>query len=82
MKQFAKEIGAPVDIIFDAAEGKTSGALREFFHKIGTTLQVLEEGPPWTNKAELYIGILKESVSKDMKESNAPLLFWDYCVER
>ena len=82
MEQFAKDIGSPDAIICDAAGEQTSGALREFFHKIGTTLQVLEEGPPWTNKAEFYIGLLKDSVSKDMKESNAPLVFWDYCVER
>ena len=43
---------------------------------------MLEEGTPWSNKAELYIGLLKESVSKGMKESNAPLVFWNYCVER
>ena len=82
MKQFAKEIGAPDAIICDAAGKQTSGALREFCHKIGTALWVLEEGTPWAKKAELYIGILKESVSKDMKESNAPLVFWNYCVER
>ena len=51
-------------------------------YNIGANLRVLEEGTTWANKAELYIGLLKESVSKDMKESNAPLVFWDYCVER
>ena len=54
----------------------------DFFHKIGTILRVLEEGTPWANKVELYIGLLKESVCKYMKESNAPLVFWNYCVER
>ena len=43
---------------------------------------MLEEGTPWANKAELYIGIIKEAVRKDMKESNCPLPLWDYCVER
>ena len=43
---------------------------------------MLEEGTPWANKAKFYIGILKDSVSKDMKEYNAPLVSWDYCVER
>jgi hypothetical protein len=28
---------------------------------MGTELQVLEEGTPWANRAELYIGLLKES---------------------
>jgi hypothetical protein len=34
------------------------------------------------NKAELYIGLIKEAVRKDMKDSNCPLALWDYCVER
>ena len=45
-------------------------------------MQVLEEGTPWANKAELYIGLIKEAVRKDMKESDCPLVSWDYCVER
>ena len=36
----------------------------------------------WANKAELLIQILKESVQRDMNESNSPIPFWDYCVER
>jgi hypothetical protein len=43
---------------------------------------LLEEGTPWANKAELYIGISKEAVCKDMKASNCPLPLWDYCVGR
>jgi hypothetical protein len=43
---------------------------------------VLEEGTPWANKAELYIGLIKEAVRKDMKESNCPFVLWDYCIER
>jgi hypothetical protein len=39
-------------------------------------------GTPWSNKAELYIGLIKEAVRKDMKDSDCPLSFWDYCVER
>ena len=45
-------------------------------------MRVLEEGTPWANKAELYIGLIKEAVRKDMKDSNCPLAFWDYCAER
>jgi hypothetical protein len=43
---------------------------------------VLEEGTPWATKAELYIGIIKEAVQKDMKASDCPIVFWDYCVKR
>jgi hypothetical protein len=82
VKQFAKEIGAPDAIISDAAGEQSSQKLRKFCSEIGTTLRYLEEGTPWANKAELYIGLIKEAVRKDMKESNCPLAFWDYCVER
>ena len=44
-------------------------------------LRALEEGTPWSNKAELYIKLMKEAVRKDMKEANCPLRFWDYCLE-
>jgi hypothetical protein len=82
VKQFPKEIGAPDAIISDAAGEQSSQKLRKFCSEMGTTLRYLEEGTPWANKAELYIGLIKEAVRKDMKESNCPLVFWDYCVER
>ena len=82
VKQFAKEVGAPDAIIFDAAREQTSQALREFCSSIGTSLWVLEEGMPWANKAELYIGLIKEAVRKDMRASNCSPALWDYCVER
>ena len=56
--------------------------VRKFCNNIGTTLWALEEGTPWSNKAELYIGLLKEAVQKDMRESDSPMSLWDYCVER
>ena len=82
LKAFAKEIGAPDAIICDASGEQTSRTVKEFLRSIGTTLRVLEEGTPWSNRAELYIGIIKEAVRRDMFESNCPLPFWDYCVER
>ena len=59
-----------------------SSEVKKFCNDIGTTLRALEEGTPWSNKDELYIGLIKEAVRKDMCESNSPLCFWDYCVER
>ena len=82
VKQFAKEIGAPDAIISDPSKEQTSNEMRKFCNEIGTTLRVLEEGTQWANRAELYIGLIKEAVRKDMKESHSPLVFWDYCVER
>ena len=62
LKQFAKEIGAPTSIIADMSGEQMSHDIRKFCNNIGTTLRVLEEGTPWSNKAELYIGLLKEAV--------------------
>ena len=56
--------------------------LKQFCNTIGTTLQALEEGTPWANKAELYIQLMKEAVRKDMQVANSPLAFWDCCIER
>ena len=82
IKQFAKEIGVPTAIIADMAGEQMSQKVRKFCNDIGTTLWALEEGTPWSNKAELYIGLLKEAVQKDMDESDSPMCLWDYCVER
>ena len=56
--------------------------MKKFCNEIGTTLKVLEKNTPWFNKYELYIGIIKEAVNRDMKKANYPLAFWDYCIER
>ena len=82
VKQFAKEIGAPDAIVCDHSREQTSQEMKRFLSDIGTSLRILEEGTPWANRAELYIGLIKEAVRKDMKESGSPLPFWDYCVER
>ncbi|MEM7463144.1 MAG: hypothetical protein AAF362_10750 [Pseudomonadota bacterium] len=82
VKQFAKEIGAPDSFVCDMSGEQTSQELRKFLSDIGTTLRALEEGTPWCNKAELYIGLLKEATRKDMREADSPLVFWDYCLER
>ena len=82
IKQFAKEIHAPESFVADMSGEQMSSEVKKFCNDIGTTLRALEEGTPWSNKAELYIGLTKEAVRKDMCESNSPLCFWDYCVER
>ena len=64
---FAKDISASDDMICDAARKQIYQPVREFFHPISTSLHVIEEGTPWANRAEIYIGLLKKTISKDMK---------------
>ena len=75
LKMFAKEVGAPDAIICDAAREQISQSVRDFCYKMGTSLRVFEEGTPGKNRAELYIGLLKEAVRKDLKESYCPHIF-------
>ena len=43
---------------------------------------MLKGSTQWDNRAELYVGLFKEAVRKDMLQENSPLVFWDYCAER
>ena len=49
---------------------------------MGTSILLLETGTPWANRAELYIGLMKEAVRKDMKECDCLMRLWDYFIER
>ena len=50
-KIFAKDIGAPDAIICDTSREQISKEVRDFCHKIGTSIRVLEEVTPWANRA-------------------------------
>ena len=54
----------------------------DFSPEIGTTLKVLENETQWADRAELYIGLMKEATRKDMREMHLPLVLWDYAMER
>ena len=79
---FCKQVGVPSSLVADGHRSQTSSSVKRFCHQVGTTLRVLETGSPWANRAELYIGLLKEAVRKDMRESNSPMVLWDYAIER
>ena len=82
VKAFAKEIGVPVSLILDPEGTQKSNELDKITKDMGCKLKFLERKTQWANLAELYIGLLKEAVRKDMKDTDSPLKFWDYCAER
>ena len=82
IRMFAKEVGVPVGLLVDPHRSQMSKEVKQFLNKIGTTLRIIKESTQWANRAELYIGILKEAVRKDMHETHSPLVLWDYCSER
>ena len=79
---FCKQVGVPDSLVVDGHWSLQSGQVRCFCDQVGTTLRILEAHTPWANRAELYIGILKEAVRKDLRASNAPMVLWDYAMER
>ena len=79
---FCKQVGVPSTLVADAHKAQTSYKIKRFCDQVGTTLRILERKTPWSNRAELYIGILKEAVRKDIRASNCPMCLWDYAIER
>ena len=79
---FCKQVGVPVSIVVDGHLSQASPTVRLFCDQVGTTLRVLDTVTPWANRAELYIGLLKEAVRRDMRQSNSPMTLWCYCIER
>ena len=51
VKQFSKEIGAPDAIFCDMSGEQMPPDIKQFCNMIRTTLQALEEGMPWADKA-------------------------------
>ena len=62
LKQFAKEVGVPDYEIVDPHKIQKLKEVRQFFHKIETTLLIFVESIKWGNCAELYIGLFKELI--------------------
>ena len=70
VKNFSKDIGDPDAIIYNMAGENMPKILRKFCNDIGTKMRVLEVVTLRAKKVELYIGLIKEAVQKDMKDSN------------
>ena len=82
LKGFCKEVGVPTTMVCDPHKAQTADEVRRFLYEVGTTLRVLERGTQWANLAERFIGLLKNGTRADLRESNAPMILWDYCLER
>ena len=82
LKLFCKDVGVPLSLVCDPSGEQTSRDVRKHCHMVGTTLRLLQEATQWANRAELYIGLFKESIRQDIRRTNCPMTLWDYCAER
>ena len=74
LREFAKDVGAPEILVADPYPSNKSREVKEICNKIGTTLRLLEQKIQWENRAELYVGLLKEELRKDKKTAGSPLV--------
>ena len=81
LKSFFKDEGLPPAIVTDGSKEKVQGESLKLCHQVGCELRELEQGTPYSNCAERYMGILKEKVPREMKRTKSPMKLWDYCVE-
>lgn len=81
VKMFFKRIGVPDAIICDGHKSQVQGEARKLCQQAGCIIRQLEANTPWSNRAELYVGLFKESVRKELKRTHCPLVLWDYCAE-
>ena len=81
LKEFAKDVGAPAVLTCDNARTEKKKEVKSFCTDIGTSLRVLEAETQWANRAELFVGIVKEATRKDLRRSGCPIVLWDYCME-
>ena len=82
LRWFCKQVGVLDILVVYGHRAQTSNEVKQFCDQVGTTLKILETGTPWANRAELYIGLLKENFRKDLQASNAPMVLWDYAIPR
>ena len=82
MKHLFNNVWLPPAIIVDFEGEQVQGEAQSIYEKVGCQIQQLKKRIPWANRAELYVDIFKKSISKDLRASNAKLLFWCYCDER
>ena len=81
-KLFFKHVGVPEAIVCDGSKEQTSGESKKLCDSVGTTIRMFERNKPFSNRAELYVGMVKRAMKRDLIESDAPMRFWDYCAER
>ena len=69
-------------MICDGAPEQVSGEAARLCQLTYCTIQQLERGTPWSNRAEGHVGSVKSEILLDLKESNCPMVLWCYAAER
>ena len=82
MKIHFKEIGVLPDLIADGAREKFQGEALQLANQSGYQIVKLEKGTPDPNIPESFIKMLNNETKRDLVDSDSPMVFWCYFVER
>ena len=82
LKSVFKEDGVPEKMICDGAPEQVSGEAARLCQLADCTVQQLERGTLWSNRAEGNVGIVKSEILLELKESNCPMVLWCYAAEQ
>ena len=77
LHDFCKDAGVTYTLAVDPSGEQTKKCIRRFCHQVDTTLNILEE---WEIRAELYVGLFKEVIKKNISQTKCPLRLWEYCA--
>ena len=67
LKSVFKEDGVSEKMICDGAPEQVSGEAARLCQLVDCTVQQLERGTPWSNRAEGHVGIMKSEILLDLK---------------
>ena len=81
LKEFFKKVGVPDAVICDEAKEQIMGDSRKIMREAGTTIRAIEPGTPWSNRAERYIGMFKQRIRDVLRETDCPMVLWDFCAQ-
>ena len=81
LKHMFKSIGVPNSIIADGAREQVKGESLRLYNQSSCQIKQLERGTPWSNRAELWIGLVKKARVREQKISNAPMKLRCYVGE-
>ena len=81
LKHMFKTVGVPDSIVADGAREQVKGESLKLCHQVSCNLKQLERGTPWSNRAELWIGLVKKAIVRELKATGAPMKLWCYLGE-
>ena len=76
LKSLFKDIGVPDTLVANGAPEQIAGKSHQLCQLTQCHIDQLQLDAPWSNQANLNIGILKQQTKEDLKASGSPMVFW------